>query len=376
MNDQNFKDYYKILQVHYDASAEVIRAAFESLSKTLPPGSAERAEAEEAFRTLSDENYRSIYHRAWLENFSERAQFIQPAPKPYHDTPENKEASAEHVLDDYFRALFLKDWSSAYSRLSAQDRTNISLRDFTDWRTAVSCCYEMHEYKIPYVRTLGSINLENISYFHVAEFETDVTDLNKKNLEITTETLRKYVTYDTDCWKVCLGLGNVYAQTSQYRRMKRENFQNAEQAFLLSAQDRTDALTGLLNEDGFFAEAAREVERNRRYHNPFTLLSFQIHCGDGGHREACLCHLADTIRQACRLTDLAARLDNNQIMCLLAETDRDRAEAAARKFLQLIRSDPPENYSVSCGLVCYNGYSSLSDTVLACCRMAGLPSHY
>ncbi|MDE7297643.1 MAG: hypothetical protein K2N94_02295, partial [Lachnospiraceae bacterium] len=317
-----------------------------------------------------------IYHRAWLENFSERAQFIQPSPKPYHDSPEEKETSAGHVLDDYFRALFFKDWNNAWLRLSGQDRANISLRDFSEWRTAVTGCYEMQEYRIRYIRMLGSVTLDTITYRQAAEFEVDVTDLNKKNLEISTETLKKYVTYDQDCWKVCLGAKNVRSQTRQYRQMKRENFWDAGQAFLLSSQERTDTLTGLLNESGFFAEAAREVERNRRYHNPFTLLSFRVSCDDSDREEACICHLADTIRQACRLTDLAARLDNNQIMCLLAETDLESAEAAANKFMQLIRNDPPENYRVGLGLVFYNGYSSLSDAVLACCRMAGLPAHY
>ena len=104
---------------------------------------------------LPDERLREVYELSILYDFY--GELLGGHKKKIFEdyTPENKEASAKHVLDDYFRALFLKDWSSAYSRLSAQDRTNISLRDFTDWRTAVSGCYEMQEYEIRPFRAAG-----------------------------------------------------------------------------------------------------------------------------------------------------------------------------------------------------------------------------
>lgn len=378
MNEQTFKDYYKILQVHYDASTEIIQAAYAKLSEKLAEDDPDAALLKEAYQVLTNEKRRSIYHREWLANFVERAQFIQPAPKPYTTSADDKKASAEDVLGDFFQALFLKDWENAYLRLSHADRAAVSLKDFTEWRLAISQCYEMHEFSVRYMRTLDSITLDTITYHQVAEFQVIVTDLNQKNLEITTDTLRKYVTYDEDCWRVCLGMRDIHSEIWKYRQLARKSHEENSHmsSELLTNEERVDALTGLLSEAGFFEEAGREVDRNRRYHNPFTLLSFQVFCDDKERETACVCHLADTIHSACRSTDLAARLDNNQIICLLAETDMDNAEAAAQKFLNILQDNPSENYRVSFGLVFYNGYSSLSDAVLACCHMAGLPSHY
>ena len=358
MNEQTFKDYYKILQVHYDASTEIIQAAYAKLSENLAEDDPDAALLKEAYLVLTNEKRRSIYHREWLANFVERAQFIQLAPKPYTTSADDKKASAEDVLCDFFQALFLKDWDNAYLRLSHADRDAVSLQDFTEWRMAISKCYEMHEFSVRYMRTLDSITLDTITYHQVAEFQVIVND--------------------EDCWRVCLGMRDIRSEIWKYRQLAHKSHEENSHmsAELLTNEERVDALTGLLSEAGFFEEAGREVDRNRRYHNPFTLLSFQVFCDDKERETACVCHLADTIHSACRSTDLAARLDNNQIICLLVETDMDNAEAAAQKFLNILQDNPSENYRVSFGLVFYNGYSSLSDAVLACCHMAGLPSHY
>lgn len=378
MNETNFKDYYKTLQVHYDASTEVIRAAYQKLSENFSKEPSALSELSEAFEILSDEKRRAVYHREWLSNFIERAQFIQTAPKHYIASPDDQKASAENVLQDFFQAVFLQDWENAYLRLSQKDRDCVSLNDFISWRTAISKCYNMQEFNIRYVRTLDSVTLDSITYRQVVEFQVIVTDLNQKNQEITTDTLRKYVTYDADAWRVCLGMRDIRKDIYKYRQLA-EKLQRDATGFsleYLSTAERTDTMTGLLSEAGFFEEASREVERNRRYHNPFTLLSFQVLCEEKSRENNCVCHLADIIRSTCRATDIAARLDNNQIICLLTETKMDDAEAAAQKFLRVIRENPNESYRVSFGLVFYNGYSSLSDAVLACCHMAGLPSHY
>lgn len=373
MNEKEFKDYYKMLQVHYDASQEVIEAAYAKIKEL---GSQEYSDEDltNAYSILSDHNRRTIYHRQWLAYFIEHAQFVQSAPKPYETAPDDKKASAENMISDFFQALYLKDFENAYQRLSSQDKENISLAEFVEWRTEIGKCFEMHEFKVQYVKTLDTVTLDSVTYRQLVEFQVIVTDLNLKNLEITTDTLRKYATFDGDCWKVCLGMKDVRSAIWKYRQMQRSA--KPDDQTVLSTAERVDNLTGLLNEAGFFEEAKREVERNRRYNNPFTLLSFQLICDHKDQEMSCVCELADTVRSACRSTDIAARLDNNQVICLLAETDLDNAEAAAMKFMNLLKEKSSEKYKINFGLVFYNGYSSLSDAVLACCHMAGLPSHY
>ncbi|MBQ9119972.1 MAG: diguanylate cyclase [Lachnospiraceae bacterium] len=374
--ENTFKDYYKLLQVHYDASSEMIALAYDNLLKSRENASPERqALLKEAYEVLSDTTRRTIYHREWLNTFSERAQFLQESPRPYHTQPGDKNASAESVLDDFFHALNVKDWKNAYLRLSDVDQTVISYDEFCEWRTAINSCYEMQEYKLEYIKTHPSITLNTLTYSKVAEFMVVITDLDQNTTEISTDTLRKYVTFENDVWKVCLGINNLRPLINQYRQLALQHKKQQNEGSTYTA-GHFDALTGLLSESGFYAEAGREVARNHRYHNPFSLLSFQIHCSDKAHPDTCLKHLAKVIQSACRSTDLAARLNNNQIICLLIETKLENAEAAAQKFLQIVTERAGDNYSVSFGLVFYNGYASLSDAVHSCCQMAGLPSHY
>lgn len=375
MIDQTFRDYYKILQVHYDASSEIIKTAYEKLLEVYASDPETSRALTEAYDILSDSRRRSIYHKEWLTNFTERAQFFQGTPRPYHKAPDDAGASAEEVMDDFFHALYLKDWQNAYKRLTRQDRSIISFDEFQEWRTAICNCYEMQEYRLSYVTSHESITLDTLTYHKIAEFQVSITDLDEGSREISTDLVRKFASLENGIWTVCLGINNIRSSTLKYRSLAASKNQQESLAAQYSSS-RLDPLTGLLSEVGFMEDASREVARNHRYHNPFTLLSFQISCEDKERESSCLIHLAEIISHACRSTDLAARLNNNQIICLLTETEQEKAEAAARKFLRLIRENPSETYSVSFGMILYNGFSSLSDAILACCHMAGLPSHY
>ena len=72
MASNGFRDYYKILQVHYDASPEVIRGAYKNLSKSYHPDSG-RADSDhmallnEAYTTLSNAASRKEYHKKYLQ---------------------------------------------------------------------------------------------------------------------------------------------------------------------------------------------------------------------------------------------------------------------------------------------------------------------
>ena len=65
MTSNGFRDYYKILQVHYDASPEVIRGAYKNLSKSYHPDSG-RADSDhmallnEAYAILSNAASRKV----------------------------------------------------------------------------------------------------------------------------------------------------------------------------------------------------------------------------------------------------------------------------------------------------------------------------
>jgi PleD family two-component response regulator len=141
-------------------------------------------------------------------------------------------------------------------------------------------------------------------------------------------------------------------------------------ALYQSAVSKRDPLTGLLSESGFYEEALKEVERFKRYHNPLSLIAFQVHCEDNTREIPCLCQCASIIKASSRMTDIIARFGNNQIICLLAETTESQAMLAAQKFISNIRSGQVESFALNAGIIQYTGASAIEDTVFAACSDA------
>jgi diguanylate cyclase (GGDEF)-like protein len=109
---------------------------------------------------------------------------------------------------------------------------------------------------------------------------------------------------------------------------------------------RTDALTGILNQDGFAEAARREIGRGRR-HGHFLTLGY-VDCDDfkavndsRGHAEgdALLREVARVLATSVRSDDVVARIGGDEFVLLIPEIDGEQArEAAARLQRELAAS--------------------------------------
>ena len=88
----------------------------------------------------------------------------------------------------------------------------------------------------------------------------------------------KYVAYDGNSWKVCLGMHSLKQATLKFKLMaaRRQNYDPV--LIYNNAVSRNDPLTGLLSERGFYDDAFKEIERHKRYNNPVSFAVFQIDC--------------------------------------------------------------------------------------------------
>ena len=80
----NFKDYYQILQVHFDASPDVIKAAYRKLCTLYHPdtlndhyASQRIQDINEAYAVLGNSEKRSLYHKEWLTKYTNRNQHAE-----------------------------------------------------------------------------------------------------------------------------------------------------------------------------------------------------------------------------------------------------------------------------------------------------------
>lgn len=138
---QDFLDYYMILQVHPSAEPEIIKSAYRRLAQMYHPDVCKDPESQkkmqlinEAYAVISDAARRRAYHRVWLMNQR------KSNPKTGAEPPESE---SRQVLDEYFRCLLQENWAMAYRKLSAKDRSLIPLTDFCEWKEAVKALYQM-----------------------------------------------------------------------------------------------------------------------------------------------------------------------------------------------------------------------------------------
>ena len=362
-----FQDYYKLLQVHHEASQEVIQAAYKRLSKRYHPDgtnfdSGKMALLNEAFDTLGNTAKRNTYHKIWLNHFTKRSEYIRKEDADFAPVFPSS-TSAEESLQDFFLSLKLKHYEQAYLLLTEEDKEHVSYEEFTEWRNAINLCYEMTDFKVQYIQTLSNCRIGMVTYVEVAEFSVTVTDTDTLTLESSSNTVKKYVAFDGVSYKVCLMIDSLRASTLQYRLLagKRGNIDPI--ALYHHAIASKDAMTGLYSEEGFYYEAEKEVTRHMRYGNPFSIFALRVYCANPAKEAYCLCQCAGLIRKSLRLTDIAARFYPTTIVCLLAETKLENAEQAKTRMLDMIAKNQTETYHVSACVKEYSRQYELADLV-------------
>ncbi len=371
-------DFYKILQVDSEAEPELIKAAYRRLSAMYHPDNSSRsaisdrmAAINEAYEVLSDTARRSRYHKDWLAYYSNRRDYVKTVERNSAMNEEVPFDSASDVLEAFFYALKDKNWDSAYLKLTEEDREKVSVEDFRAWREAVDQCYEMQEYKIDYDRTYHDCQIEQVVYKQVAEFQVEVTDMDTTTTQTSVETLHKYAAFDGVSWKVCLGTSSVKQMTVKFQLLadRKKNYDPMQ--IYKSAIARTDSLTGLLSGKGFLDEAEREAYRSKRYGNTFSVLALQINPEKEERETACVCHLANVVKNSIRKSDLAGCINENQIVCLLPETRKDQALLAGKKLLKLAKANQADRYEIRMGIAEYVRIANVEECIYSACSAAG-----
>ena len=106
-----------------------------------------------------------------------------------------------------------------------------------------------------------------------------------------------------------------------------------------------DPLTSLVNARTFAARLTTELERNRRYPRPLSLLyldldDFKVINDSHGHQtgDAVLRLVADAMRSSVRQSDVIGRLGGDEFAVLMPETDAQLADAAAQRLAAGLRT--------------------------------------
>ena len=106
-----------------------------------------------------------------------------------------------------------------------------------------------------------------------------------------------------------------------------------------------DVLTNVLNARAFADRLGQELERNRRYPRPLSLIymdldNFKVINDTHGHKtgDAVLRLVADAMRTSVRTADVVGRLGGDEFGVLMPETDALLADAAAKRLVASLRN--------------------------------------
>ena len=123
-----------------------------------------------------------------------------------------------------------------------------------------------------------------------------------------------------------------------YRRLR----SSQQELSRLATQDQ---LTGVLNARAFADRLTQELERNRRYPRPLSLLyldldDFKVINDSHGHQtgDGVLRLVADAMRTSVRQSDIVGRLGGDEFAVLMPETDAPLADAAAKRLAASLRT--------------------------------------
>jgi diguanylate cyclase (GGDEF)-like protein len=134
-----------------------------------------------------------------------------------------------------------------------------------------------------------------------------------------------------------------------------------------------DPLTRVLNARAFSERLTQELNRNRRYRHPVSLLyldldNFKALNDSRGHQtgDTVLRLVADAMRLAVRETDIVGRMGGDEFAVLMPETDGALADTVARRLGEGIKAAFPAAplISASIGVVSFDDTAANADDVL------------
>ena len=370
MANQNFTDYYKMLDVEKNASSDAIQKSYDYLSKLYSPHKNRSSFAANRISCLK----KGI---SILNDTEERRKYDKEYDIYYASLPDSENVvTASHpatqILHTYLSSLMEQNYEAAYDTLCSYDKEQITLSDFTAWQNAVQTCYQTQKFELKFFKNYYDCEICNAFYEKIIEFSVVLTDKNQKTMEYNTQQFHKYLVYANEEWKVSLGSADLKQVTLYYQNLETQLKTLDPVSLSYLTLNHKDPNTGLLTTNGFFEEAAKEVYRNQRYHNPFSLVAFQIIPKYAEDEEECFKGCADILKSNLRMNDLCGLLPSKHIICLLAETKQNSAYGASRKLIRLLQKEQVRPFDIHSGMLEYRGFANFEDAVFAACSYASL----
>lgn len=389
-------DYYKILQVDYQAEQEIIESAYKRLARKYHPDMNLNGDCGDrmqlinaAYAVLSDPTKRQEYNVVWESRNLRPVEKSKDSTKTENgntmkssrdaDNEANKRndmrfLSAKALLMEYFQNILDNNYARCYELISDLDKKNISESDFIHWQTAVSRVYCLKEFKCDFYGVYRDKLIYKTMISDVLEFSVHTLEYNIVMDMVQRDSFTKLIILEEGHWRVFLGYEKLEPIINKFNDLK--GLLNAKSVMneLMEKHSKIDNATGLLNQRGLLESIEREVLRYDRYGNAFSLILCEIDyvklmnsLEEQERINDTLSKMGELLANNLRKLDIVGRWDAKRLMLLLPETGLMPAIKVTHKIQRVLKekafvfSDKSSKLVMNFAVTEY--YSSIEETL-------------
>ncbi|MBN2795916.1 MAG: DnaJ domain-containing protein [Clostridia bacterium] len=324
--NRRFIDYYLILEVHYMASKDVIKAAYKKLAHKHHPDRGGHKNhfhmIQEAYEVLSDDVKRRQYLMEWLK-VNGQVSFDDHLESRYY---KSSFEPMKKVLIDYLDAIRDERYESAYEMLSLDNRKRIFLKDFVQWQKLINEIHKLLEYDC----VLD--NFYNESMEKKAIMKVKVKEYNQLLHRVETDYFFRELIYDTG-WKVHLKNFDIRSTIRKYKKILALNNKMVKQLPKLMIQMDENHATKFVSKKYFINNCEYEWLRYTRYDRYFSLISILA------EDDMLFNKLSNLLYDETRQLDTYCIYRRNQYYLLLPETTKDNGLLVIKKLTHTLSTE-------------------------------------
>jgi len=323
-----YKDYFLILQVHYLASDEVIKAAYKRLCQIHHPDQGGKRhlfhDLQEAYESLMDPKKKADYMKVWMKfNIHEEKFHMDELKDSFYNITL---FHIKKILIEYLEAIRDGDFEGAYGYISHRNQKHLYLKDFVNWQRAIGQVHQILDFECFIKQVHGSDH-------HQPEirFRVKVKEYNQVLNRVEEDFFDRVLVYEDNQWRVKLNHFDVKSVIKKYKKISALNKKNKKQFHRLLPSLEEGRTTKFVSKRFFISNCDYEYLRFKRYKNVFSILSVEVTGPLDSHL------LEETLAMETRDTDSFCLFDKNHYYILLPETLKSAGSTVANKISSALR---------------------------------------
>lgn len=345
------EDYYRILQVHHLAEAEVIESAYKRLAKKYHPDVNKSENSVEmmqkinkAYEVLSSAAERQQYDPVWNNKYNKFDESDNNHKSSYVKN-EKSFSSAKAVLEEYFRNIMNKRFDYSYELISSIDKRNITKDDFITWQSAVSEVFRLTEQSCKVYGIYKDKFINGHIFADVVEFSVNVVEYNAVMDMMEKDYFTKITVLEDEKWRIIVGYEEIQPLINKFKSLTGLLTAKSVIDELVQNHSKIDSISGLLNQRGIIERIENEILRFNRYGNVFSLIICEIDIikrlnlnAEQEVKDSSVKLVGEVLLNSLRKLDVVGRWGENAFLILLPETDLASAVKVKHKISRILKT--------------------------------------